>query len=127
MRLPLEIRAWKNPYVSGPVANWRESEPFVENRRGILVHRPRFVRVYQRDGKPAHIVVEYYCGNCVTDNAKRAKLTFCHEPPIGLMVCAVCEHRAVMAGLPTSTTIAGRHVHTGKLKAVMTCCPEDAE
>lgn len=127
MRIALEVRQWKNPYVSGPCAKWRESEPFVHNARGLLIHRPRFVSVYNINRRGPHIAVEYHCGNSVTDDSKRANLTFLPEPPEGATVCHVCEQRAVMAGLPTSTSLAGRHVHTGKLKVVMTCCPEDSQ
>lgn len=125
MRFPLKIKRWTNPFVSGPNAMWRESAPFVHNKRGLLIHRPRFVSVYNRD-RGTHIAVEYYCGNHVTDNVKRGNLTFIDAPNGGDMVCHACEQRAVMAGLPTSTAIAGTHVHTGKLKAIPTCCQGSA-
>ena len=126
MRIALEVKRWTNPLVRGPIAMWRDSEPFVENKRGLLIHRPRFVKIHKNGNRPAHMSVEYYCGNSVTDDAKRAKLAFISEPPSDALLCAVCEQRAIMAGLPTSISIVGRHVHVGKLKAIRVCCGEDA-
>ena len=119
MKIALDVRVWSNPFARGPIARWRDSEPFVENERGLLIHRPRYVNVYSCRGK-AHISVKYYCGNCVSNS--RGGLTFLGEPPPDALLCAFCEARAVMAGLPTATSLAGRHVHTGKLRAIMTCC-----
>lgn len=105
---------------------WRESEPFVENKRGILIHRPRSASMYRlkTTGK-SHIAVRMYCGASFTDND--GDLTFLPKPPEDALLCAACEARAVMAGLPTASELAGRHVHIGKLKAVRTCCGGETE
>lgn len=121
MRVALEVTRWDNPCVRGPDAMWRDSEPFVENRRGILIHRPRSVNMYNNLRKP-HIVVSFYCGNQTTDSV--GNVSFLSAPPEDAILCQACEFRAVMAGLPTASSLAGRHVHVGKLKAVMTCCAE---
>lgn len=127
MRLPLEVEVWDNPMVSGPVARWRDCEPFVENRRGVLIHRPKAVNVYTTSRRSKmHIAIHFYCGSGTTDCDKSQNVTFLAVPPEDSLLCAACEARAVMAGLPTTTSIAGRHVHVGKLKAIRTCCAEEA-
>jgi hypothetical protein len=99
-------------------ALWQDSEPFVENKQGILIHRPRSVTLYNTLRYP-HIAVHYYCGGSVTDS--KGKLKFFTEPDEDMMLCTYCEARAVMAGLPAASEIIGKHFHTGKLKAVRNC------
>lgn len=123
MRLPLEVTRWKNPCVRGPLAMWRDAEPFVRNERGLLIHRPRFVNVYRHPTKGyPFIAVRYYCGNCVTGTDKY--LRFTSDLNESDLMCVVCETRAQMAGLPAASEIAGRHVHIGKLKAIQMCCTD---
>lgn len=125
-RIALEVEHWNNPCLRGPIAMWRDSEPFISNTRGILIHRPRRVNVYKHPTKPhTFIAVRYYCGNGVTGTAE--KLTFLSEPPTDALLCAVCENNASIAGIPTASQIAGRHVHVGRLKAIQTCCNNDRE
>lgn len=124
MRLQLEVKPWTNPLSHGPIAVWRDSEPFVENKRGILIHRPRSASMFRCLNKP-HIAVHFYCGAITTDS--KGNVTFMAVPPEDSLLCHACEARAVMAGLPTASSIAGRHVHVGKLKAVRTCCGSDDE
>lgn len=96
---------------------WKKSKPFVDNDRAHLIHRPIRITEHVIMGK-RHIAVEYLCQNRATglDN-----FTFLDLPPPDKMVCAVCEARAVMAGLPSASELAGRHVHVGRMKPVMTC------
>lgn len=108
----------------GYKAFWRDCEPFVMNDRGLLIHRPRTVVVCQLSGFPSHIGVGYYCGNQASGGRN---FTFLGEPPEDRLVCAVCEARAVMAGLPSTDEIMGRHVCKGRVKAVRDCCEEGSQ
>jgi len=98
---------------------WASALPFLDNKLAILIHRPRRACTITMF-KNSHMAVEAYCGNHFTGHAD--KLNFLSEPPIGKLVCLRCETLAVEAGLPTSSELAGRHVHVGKLKAIRTCC-----
>ena len=104
---------------------WASCAPFVENRRGILIHRPRTVATFTLLKKP-HFSIGYWCGNHANNDA--GNITFLEAPSVGAIVCERCEVAAVQAGLPSAFELAGRHVHIGKLKAVMTCgCAQDQE
>lgn len=116
MKLLLEQERW-----FGQSGRWKESLPFVENKAGILIHRPRKVNCHNKLTNP-HISITYYCGGMASGNFE--KLTFLSEPAETDLLCAACEARAVMAGLPTASDLAGRHVHIGKLKAIKVCCNE---
>jgi hypothetical protein len=96
---------------------WKKAMPFVENSRAKLIHRPASVNEHI-NCKMRHISIHYYCGATATG---LENFTFLEAPPDGALVCAVCEARAVMAGLPAAKEIAGRHVHIGRMKPVMTC------
>lgn len=95
--------------------------PFVENSRGVLVHRPRSGTTYNLHKVP-HIAVSMWCGHTTTGDGKH--LTFLPAPPDGKVLCARCEAAAVEAGLPTADELAGKHVHVGGVRAVITCCEE---
>lgn len=126
MKLPLERQTEPKykPYGSNAVALWTSSEPFVENKRGILIHRPRRVTLYNwKERWGPHIAVEYYCGQTTTD--RKGNITFLPAPAETDLLCEACEARAVMAGLPSASELAGRHVHIGKLKAVRVCCAQE--
>lgn len=96
---------------------WASCLPFVENSRGILIHRPRSAATITMHREP-HIVIKYWCGGGV---AGKKNLTLLDTPPAESILCEVCEQRAVEAGLPSADALAGRHVHKGKLKAIRTC------
>ncbi len=99
---------------------WIACEPFVENTKAVLIHRPRHVTTHKLGPRwAAHHAVHNWCDSVFTGTAK---FTFLAEPPIGRIVCARCEDAAVAAGLPSSSEIAGRHVHTGGVVAVARCC-----
>lgn len=118
MKQPLEKQKI-GCFNDNAAALWTKSEPFVENARGYLIHRPRSVttRRSYRDKHP-YISVHYLCG--LSTNGDK-NLTFLDAPPIGSVVCHACEARALMIGLPSSSELAGRHVCTGKLKIHNTC------
>ena len=121
MKLKLEKSkySYKAGVNSGLKLKWNDCEPFVENKQGILLHRPRSVSLYNTLWG-AHIAVHYYCGASVTDS--KGKLTFLTVPDDSAILCEACEARAVMAELPSAYSIAGKHIHIGKLKAVISCC-----
>jgi len=105
----------------GAKAIWKDSEPFVENSRGILIHRPRDIRTYNLKGYKPHLGINYYCGGTSTGNDN---FTFLAEVPEDRLLCQACENRALMCGQKSADEIVGRHVHKGKLKQVKTCCNE---
>lgn len=99
---------------------WTSCAPFVENRRGLLIHRPKSVATHTLlKRKRPHFSVHYWCGNCANNDA--GNLTFLEAPPVDSILCERCERLAVEAGQPNAKSLAGRHVHIGKLKAIMTC------
>jgi len=118
------VSALKLPLERGDsrraVTFWKSSLPFVENTRGVLIHRPRYVHLYDlghRWGK--HLAVHYWCGNAT---AGKNNLTFLSEPPLGKLVCAVCDARAVIGSLPSADELLGRHTHKGRVVAQQSCC-----
>lgn len=101
---------------------WLSCKPFLDNSRAVLIHRPRKVTTHRIGSKWAsHISATNWCGNCMSGGKK---FTFLDAPPEGRIVCARCEDAAIAAGLPTSSQLAGQHVHTGGVIAVMRCCTE---
>lgn len=100
-----------------------EAQPFVKNERGLLVHRPRYI-THHTNRFGAHLSVHYYCGNAANG---ALKFSFLDAPGDDDLVCEPCEIRARMAKLPSASEIAGRHVHTGKIRAFQTCCNSTGE
>lgn len=118
LRMPLhKPKPYPKPYRDG-IFPWSSCAPFVENTRGVLIHRPKTVKTITMLGK-SHLAILYWCGNGV---AGRRNLTFLSEPTQETLLCEACERRAVDAGLPSASAIVGRHVHLGKMMAVRTCC-----
>ena len=113
MKLPLKP-AKKSPVHRDKLLVWTESAPFVENSRGVLIHRPCSVTTVSIHREP-HIAIKYWGGNGV---AGKRNLTFLGEPPDGKVLCVHCEANAIKAGLPSADAISGRHVQTGLVKAV---------
>lgn len=115
MRLPIEAK--RNSLA---VDHWREVEPFVENTRAVLIHRPRYVSIYKISEKyHAHLAVEAWCGTSFTG---LKKFTFLDRIPDGKLLCRRCEVAAFAAGQPTASSIVGGHVHLGKVVAQQACC-----
>ena len=99
--------------------HWKACLPFVENKRGVLIHRPRNATTYTIHRLP-HIGIGFWCGSAVT--GKSDKFDFLSAPPEGRILCERCEAYAVAHGLPSADELAGRHVHKGRTVAVVTCC-----
>lgn len=119
----MKIALEKNPRI-GKIGGmpWLSCSPFLENSMAMLIHRPRRITTHKISEKyPAHLGIENWCGAVMTG---MKKFTFLDAPPEGRIVCARCEDAAIAAGLPSSTELAGRHVHTGGVVAVMRCCTE---
>ena len=111
----------RHPLHRNKILPWASCAPFVENSRGVLIHRPRSAQTITIHKEP-HMAVHYWCGNGV---AGKRNLTFLVAPPDDQLLCEACERNAVLAGLPSAYELAGRHVHLGKIKAVQTCCVGD--
>lgn len=101
---------------------WKACTPFVDNRRAVLIHRPYNVTTYRLHNKP-HIGVHFWCGNSASGSDI---FTFTDALDGKKLLCARCETAAVAAGLPSADELSGRHIHTGKIVAVQTCCAEGA-
>lgn len=115
LKLPLERTAFHVKHGF----SWVSCAPFVENSRGVLIHRPRSGATYNIHRHP-HVGVTFWCGMSVSSDGKN--LTFLAAPPNDRILCARCEAIAVANGLPSVDELAGRHVHKGGVVAVATCC-----
>ena len=121
MLIELEKPKETRPEVRG--MPWSSCKPFVENSKAVLIHRPRMVAMHRISEKyRPHLAVSMWCGNTQTGTKK---FTFLDAPPKGRIVCARCEEKATEAGLPSSTSLAGEHVHTGGVVAVAYCCTQE--
>ena len=121
IKLPLEKR--KDQRGNPHILPWASCLPFVENSRGILIHRPRSAATYTMHKKP-HIVISFWCGMHVSGGKN---FTFLPKPPECRIVCQRCEELAVAAGLPSADALAGKHVHKGGVKAYRSCCAGEQE
>jgi hypothetical protein len=105
------------------LVEWKECAPFVVNPRGVLIHRARAVVTYHVNGRIRHSHVDYWCdGGCCFDTSDTN--IFVTDPPESRILCARCEAKAVDAGERPAAEIAGRHVHTGGVRAYRTCCQD---
>lgn len=115
MKLPLKAKPKSLSFY-----DWDEAEPFVENTRAVLIHRPRFVSEHKISDKyPFHLSVQCWCG---TSFSGRKQFTFLDRVPDGKLLCQRCEVAAFAANQPTAESIVGGHVHLGRLVAQQTCC-----
>lgn len=126
MMISLDRRA-DSGYGPRPIT-WASCLPFVRNRIGKLVHRPRYGSTYPKKGCiPEHFAIEYHCGQICIDSAGNEKLEVIEIPNSDEIVCHRCESLALQRGLPSSEGIAGHHVHIGSTKAVKNCCGGEHE
>ena len=104
---------------------WTHALPFVKNLRGILIHRPRSVVIYNLHKKP-HMAIHYLCGNGTTGPITNdSYIKFIPTPQNDCVVCERCEKIAITFDLPSASELAGTHVHVGGLKAIISCCGGD--
>jgi hypothetical protein len=102
--------------------NYRQSAPFFENPRGVLIHRVRSLyRLTFQEGR-SWFIVDYWCENGARPEEVDDGLLF---DPGSKLVCARCESLAVAKGEKSSSELAGRHVCTGVCRPVNTCCPNE--
>lgn len=117
MKIALEIPADRRHGIS-----WASCSPFIENRKAVLTHRPRYVTTHKIGAQwKSHISIGCWCGNSFSGTKK---FTFLDAPKTDALLCARCECAAVKAGLPSSSEIVGRHVHIGRVVAQQLCCLE---
>lgn len=128
--IPLKTcRTIRNDHPTITMTAWVQSPPFAVNPRGILVHRVRHVTMicwadtgYR--GKSTHHHATYLCGNGTNFNGSQIDDILVSDPPDERLLCTFCEARAKQMKLPTGDTLAGRHVHRGRLIPEQTCCQE---
>lgn len=100
--------------------DYEESVPFFLNQRGVLVHRVK--SLYQLTAtwqEEPWWIVDYWCENFGrTDKNDLGML----EDPGDRLICTRCEANAIAHGLPTSSELVGRHICTGTMRPVNTCC-----
>lgn len=101
---------------------WKESEPFFLNPRGLLIHRVASAGSILYGGKRHHDYVHYLCGNQTT-----AAGEFLATPPKDRLLCEMCEFAAKRKGMKSADKIARRHVHVGRIKVEQTCCRHEKE
>jgi len=66
---------------------WKSCAPFVENSRGVLIHRPRSVMTVTLHKTP-HIAIGHWCGMGTTGGKE---FTFLIAPPENAILCEKCE------------------------------------
>ena len=103
------------------LVNWKSCLPFVDNPRGVLIHRIREVYTFMTDGQPRHSHAEYWCGNGTNFDGGNI---FTSSPGADRILCSRCEAIAVEHGQPTADELAGHHVHIGGVRPYRTCCKD---
>jgi hypothetical protein len=83
--------------------------PFFRTYRGQLIHRVRSGRIYLYDGEYSHTSVSFWCGNTGSQSPKKPGEFFA-EAPERAVHCAICEGKAVGAGMCGARVICGRTV-----------------
>lgn len=100
--------------------NYDVSAPFFNNPRGKLCHRVHSLyRLSCNFRSGPWWIVEYWCENYGSTRNENAGLKF---DPGERLICTRCEANATAKGEKTSSELAGRHVCTGVVRPVNTCC-----
>lgn len=110
MKLPLQPRVYDgNPNKCKILVYLTEAYPFVLNKRGILVHRPKKISIIQSAKGPS-MVVEYYCGNSASGSDI---FELKNDVETRQVVCRCCENKATKAGLPSTFAILNKSTFLG--------------
>lgn len=101
--------------------NWRSCLPFLLNTRGYLIHRPRAIATVSKSAisKYPYLISSMWCGLTLCGGET---WTFLEMPPENGIVFSRCEALALLNGFTSSSSLAGKHIHIGGVKAVATCC-----
>lgn len=110
MKINLEIKPWP-PLLEQPL-HITQSLPFFQNKPGGYVHRPRNAMIHKHHGVCTHVSVSFWCGGNGFPGSQRLNRQgrFLDKVPDGEQVCAVCEGKAIGAGLIAAGTINGKPV-----------------
>jgi hypothetical protein len=103
--------------------DYEEASPFFENPRGVLIHRVRSLYRLEVSWSSEWWIVEYWCENSGRTDAVDSGLVF---DPGSKLICTRCEANAIAKGKKTSSELAGRHVCTGVVRAMNTCCTNES-
>lgn len=118
MKVPLKQRRLNDPRIKE--FSVKTSIPFVENTKGVLIHRVAAVIRHDIPWLPAPgLSVTMWCGS---NQNGSDKFIFHEDPPREKLLCQRCEVMAKLCGQPSADELAGRHVHKGMVKAIQTCC-----
>lgn len=98
---------------------WKSCLPFVDTKRGKLIHRPREVSTRTHFKFP-YLAIHHFCGTGICSSPKDTTF-FSSVDDNGKLLCARCEAEAIKSGLPSAEELCGKHVHTGRLKPIMAC------
>ena len=121
MKLPLRKAKDLHHWAKGALP-WVSCQPFVENSKAVLIHRPRCVTTHKISERfAAHIGIQLWCGALFIGTKK---FTFLDAPPDGRLLCARCETIAVKNGIQSCHELTGKHFHLGGVVAVQLCCVE---
>ena len=121
MQVKLDTKPLSAPVLQLGTKSRKRGKPFFLPDAGVLVHRVRQIHDHY-DGKVRkHSSVLYWCGN-VSNHG-----TFLDRPPKDRLLCERCEMIVKDRGLPSSSKLAGRHVHVGRLRPIQVCCTDQQE
>lgn len=84
--------------------------PYFKNLGSGYIHRVRSGTVFLDKGEYSHHAFKYWCGGIGFLHSKKKRGQLLHEVPQGEYLCAVCEGKAIGAGMNGSRQINGREV-----------------
>lgn len=122
MPVKLEASPERNAGYSGTLAykSVLKSAPFCVSVHGHLMHRVRYVQKWYENGRYRNTHVDLWCGN----GFNRVELI--EKPDGSRLLCERCEAVARAAGEKPADTLAGRHIHTGRIVIQRTCCKRES-
>lgn len=101
-----------------------EAEFFVDNPRGVLIHRVKHVCDHYHHDEYHHSSVDFFCGNSTCFHKDSSILV--DEFGDHRILCLRCEVSAVLEDCADAEDLLDRHVHVGGIRAVRFCCkPEN--